>query len=37
MHFAAKLNDEATLIRVAAQLEEAKPWKDKRPPVFYSE
>lgn len=37
MHFAAKLNDEATLIRVAAQLEEAKPWKDKRPPVYYSE
>ena len=37
MQFAASLNDEATLIRLAAQLEEAKPWKEKRPPVFYSE
>ena len=37
MQFAAGLNDEATLLRLAAQLEEAKPWKDKRPPVFYSE
>ena len=37
MQFAASLNDEATLIRLAAQLEEAKPWKENRPPVFYSE
>ena len=37
MQFAASLNDEATLLRLAAQLEEAKPWKEKRPPVFYSE
>lgn len=32
MHFAAKFGDEATLIRLAAQLEEAKPWFRKRPP-----
>lgn len=37
MQFAASLNDEATLLRLAAQLEKAKPWKDKTPPVFYSE
>ncbi len=37
IQFAARLNDEATLIRLAAQLEEATPWRDKQPPVFYSE
>ena len=25
--------DEATLIRVSAQLEQAQPWRDRRPPV----
>jgi amidase len=25
--------DEAGLIRVSAQLEQARPWKDRRPPV----
>src|SRR3954470_10132651 len=33
MMFAARLGDEATLFRLAAQLEEARPWKDRRPPV----
>ena len=36
MQFAGQLNDEATLIRLAAQLEEAKPWIDKKPPVYFS-
>jgi amidase/6-aminohexanoate-cyclic-dimer hydrolase len=29
----ALFGDEATLFRLAAQLEEAKPWFNKRPPV----
>ena len=33
MMFAARLGDEATLFRLAAQLEQARPWKDKLPPV----
>ncbi len=36
MQFAAKLNDEATLIRLAAQLEEAKPWIEQKPPVYFA-
>ena len=36
MQFAGALNDEATLLRLAGQLEEAKPWRDKKPPVHYS-
>lgn len=31
MHFTASLGDEATLFRLAAQLEKARPWKDRRP------
>jgi len=33
VHFAARFGDEATLFRLAAQLEEARPWASKRPPV----
>lgn len=33
MMFAARFGDEATLFRLAAQLEQARSWKDKRPPV----
>jgi amidase len=33
VHFAARFGDEATLFRLAAQLEEARPWAGKIPPV----
>ncbi|MEW6775115.1 MAG: amidase [Bdellovibrionota bacterium] len=33
MMFTAKFGQEATLYRLAAQLEQARPWKDKKPPV----
>ncbi|MGK5093918.1 amidase [Deltaproteobacteria bacterium TL4] len=33
VQFIAKMGDEATLFRLAAQLEKAAPWKDHRPPI----
>lgn len=34
MHFVARFGDEATLFKLASQLEQAKPWQDKTPNGF---
>ncbi|UYO52046.1 amidase [Rhodopseudomonas palustris] len=36
MMFAGRFGDEATLLRLAAQLERERPWKTRRPPVCAS-
>jgi amidase len=35
MHFVGRLGDEATLLQLAGQLEEAAPWAQRRPGVFF--
>jgi len=36
MQFAGRFADEATLLQLAAQLEQALPWKNRKPSVYSS-
>ena len=36
VQFAARFGDEATLLRLGGQLEQAKPWTDRKPPIHCS-
>jgi amidase len=34
VHVMGRFGDDALLFRLAGQLERARPWRDRRPPVF---